>query len=364
MSPIYVSDSDLQELHNSRKSRNDGHPLVETSDVLILGAGPAGLSAAAGLARLLHTAVVFSTARFRNERARHMHAVPGWDHGDPAAFRAAARDVMPRISLGLRSCGATACNFHCLFCHGFEERGRPSAGLLATGPMAKPTMAPAVARMAGRLADRVTVYTNGDAEFGATMRELLKSTTKYRIEDRKIVSLAKDPVATPFATTTPSATMEQENAASSSAGHGLLVTLEDGTVTREAFLAHAPAAEQAGPFAAQLGLELEPQGSGGFIKVAAPFPATSVEGVFAAGDCATALRSVSAAMYMGATAAAGVVHSLEAEDDVGEEGGRSGRTTRRPEKEWDEGCADFHWELGVTGTVLGLLPWSLGLCRI
>ena len=190
--------------------------------------------------------------------------------------------------------------------------------------MANPTMAPAVARMAGRLADRVTVYTNGDAEFGAAMRELLKSTTKYRIEDRKIVSLAKDPgstpVATPFTTTTTSAAMEQDNtSSSSSASHGLLVTLEDGTVTREAFLAHAPATEQAGPFAAQLGLEFEPQGGGGFIKVAAPFPATSVEGVFAAGDCATALRSVPAAMYMGATAAAGVVHSLEAEDDVGEE---------------------------------------------
>lgn len=60
-------------------------------DVLILGAGPAGLSAAAGLARQLHTAVVFSSSRFRNERARHMHNVPGWDHQDPAEFRAVSR---------------------------------------------------------------------------------------------------------------------------------------------------------------------------------------------------------------------------------------------------------------------------------
>ncbi|KAH7240340.1 uncharacterized protein BKA55DRAFT_693877 [Fusarium redolens] len=51
-------------------------------DALIIGAGPAGLSAALALARQLHTAVVFHSS---------------------------------------------------LFCHGYEDVGKPSAGILALG---------------------------------------------------------------------------------------------------------------------------------------------------------------------------------------------------------------------------------------
>lgn len=68
-------------------------------DALIIGAGPAGLSVATGLARQLHTAVVFSDGKFRNAKAKHMHNVVGWDHRDPTDFRAAARkDLLARYS--------------------------------------------------------------------------------------------------------------------------------------------------------------------------------------------------------------------------------------------------------------------------
>lgn len=174
-------------------------------------------------------------------------------------------------------------------------------------------MGPAVARMAGRLAGQVTVYTNGNPQVGAQIREALKSTKKYRIDDRKIASLAMDPEKPASASSTSSSSAPGDE---DDAHHGLLVALEDGTVVREGFMLHAPDTEQAGPFAAQLGLELEAQG--GFIKVASPFPTTSVEGVLAAGDCAAMLKSVPTAIYMGTTAAAGVVHSLQAEDDVEE----------------------------------------------
>lgn len=70
------------------------HPLV---DVLILGAGPAGLAAAQALARQLHTAIVFNSSQFRNGNAKHMHNVPGWDHQPPSDFRAKARsDILTR----------------------------------------------------------------------------------------------------------------------------------------------------------------------------------------------------------------------------------------------------------------------------
>jgi thioredoxin reductase len=68
-------------------------------DALIIGAGPAGLSAATGLARQLHTTAIFNTSVFRNSKTNHMHNVVGWDHRDPADFRAKARqDLMARYS--------------------------------------------------------------------------------------------------------------------------------------------------------------------------------------------------------------------------------------------------------------------------
>lgn len=279
------------------------------SDVLILGAGPAGLACAGGLARQLHTAVVFGNGAYRNARARHMHNVVGWDHADPSSYRAKAReeilaryptiqfrdvgvrgvrrldddgdergrkgsrfevedeegerylgrkvvlamgmrDVMPDgpkgyeelwgysmyvflfpSPLSVLSARAHINNmltymtsFHCLFCHGFEERGASSAGVLATGPLlggsggngAAPLFAPVVSRMANRLAGSVTVYTDGDEELGSRIRAQLKSKTNFRMENRRVVQLSKDPG------------VEGEA--------GVLVTLEDGTVNREGFL--------------------------------------------------------------------------------------------------------------------------------
>jgi gliotoxin/aspirochlorine biosynthesis thioredoxin reductase len=60
-------------------------------DVLIIGGGPAGLSAATSLVRQSHTALVFDSGVYRNARSKHMHTVAGWDHVDPAVFRAKAR---------------------------------------------------------------------------------------------------------------------------------------------------------------------------------------------------------------------------------------------------------------------------------
>jgi thioredoxin reductase len=56
-------------------------------DALVIGAGPAGLSAALALGRVLRTAAIFDTGIFRNAPANHMHTVPTWDHQNPVAFR-------------------------------------------------------------------------------------------------------------------------------------------------------------------------------------------------------------------------------------------------------------------------------------
>jgi hypothetical protein len=106
--------------------------------------------------------------------------------------------------------------FHCLFCHGYEERGAVSAGILATGLLANVMFAPPVSRMAGRLTDVVNVYTDGNEALGTEIRAVLKSTKRFRIENRKVKGLAKDP--------------DVEGEA------GVLVTLEDGTVNKEGFI--------------------------------------------------------------------------------------------------------------------------------
>ncbi|KAI1755260.1 FAD/NAD(P)-binding domain-containing protein [Xylaria castorea] len=312
-------------------------------DVLILGGGPAGLAVAGGLARQLHTAVVFSSGSFRNGAATHMHNVPGWDHENPADFRAKSktdilsrystiqfrdvsvanvrklesgrfevvddagdkyegrkiviasgiRDIMPGIPGYSELWGKGI--FHCLFCHGYEERGAASAGLIASGLLGNSMFAPPISRMANRLASNVNVYTNGNEALGAEIRALLKSTKKFRIENRKIKGLAKD-------------TNVQGEA-------GVLVTLEDGTVNRESFIAHAPDFELNNSFSKDLGVELAPQGH---INTLPPFFNTNVPGVFAAGDCATLMKSVPTATMMGSFVAAGLAHALQAEDDVEE----------------------------------------------
>ncbi|KAJ3508426.1 hypothetical protein NM208_g15824 [Fusarium decemcellulare] len=65
-------------------------------DVLIIGGGPAGLSMAAALARQVYTAVVFDSGVYRNAPTKHMHNLIGFDHEDPAVFRAKAREGLQK----------------------------------------------------------------------------------------------------------------------------------------------------------------------------------------------------------------------------------------------------------------------------
>ncbi|KAI1369689.1 hypothetical protein F5Y08DRAFT_325297 [Xylaria arbuscula] len=307
--------------------------MSKSVDVLVIGGGPAGLAVAGGLARQLYTAAVFSSGSFRNQATAHMHNVAGWDHESPTEFRAKSMaDIMSRYStIQFRDVGVASVKklesgrfeavddvgengirdimpdipgyselwgkgiFHCLFCHGYEERGAASAGVVASGILGNPMFAPPVSRMASRLAGTVNVYTNGNEAIGAEIRIALKSTKKFHIENRKIRSVAKDPDVQGEA--------------------GVLVTLEDGTVNKEGFLAHVPDFELNGSFVKELGVELAAQGH---IHTLPPFFNTTVPGVYAAGDCATVFRTVPNAMMMGSFVAAGLAHSLQAEDDVEE----------------------------------------------
>ncbi|KAH9205655.1 hypothetical protein DL95DRAFT_528716 [Leptodontidium sp. 2 PMI_412] len=308
-------------------------PLV---DALIIGAGPAGLSAALALARQLHTAVVFNSSLFRNARSAHMHTIPTWDHKDSAAFRAATRkEILERYNtISFEDCevakvettsagdfAATTADgttftgrrvllasgvtdlpldikgydecwgrsiYHCLFCHGYEDAGKPSAGILAIGEVSVPEVATALARSAKQITSKVVIYTSNNPAVHTAIADLLdKNNTAITTDDREIVSLALG-----------------------AEGSGITITFADGSSVQEAFLAHKPPTKLNGPFAEQLGVELAP---GGDIKVTPPFGATSVKGVYAAGDCATPRKNVIQAMHMGTFAGIGIAHDLQAE---------------------------------------------------
>ncbi|CAG7974842.1 unnamed protein product [Penicillium nalgiovense] len=63
----------------------------EIYDVIVIGGGPSGLSAASGLSRVLRRVALFDSGQYRNGPTRHMHDVIGSDHVAPAEFREAAR---------------------------------------------------------------------------------------------------------------------------------------------------------------------------------------------------------------------------------------------------------------------------------
>ena len=75
--------------------------LGKTYDALILGAGPAGLSSALGLARVKRTALVLSHQTFRNDGIKAMHTVLGFDGAHPADFRRTAIGQIKKYGNGI-----------------------------------------------------------------------------------------------------------------------------------------------------------------------------------------------------------------------------------------------------------------------
>ncbi|KAL4735791.1 hypothetical protein BDV11DRAFT_211765 [Aspergillus similis] len=300
-------------------------------DVLIIGAGPAGLSTALGLARQTYSAIVFNSNQYRNAFADRMHNVVTWDHKPPGEFRAAARDnIESRYSTvqfktatitsaaakedgtfevvdeqenkyrGRKLALATGVTdilpdikgfselwgkniFHCLFCHGFEERGAESAGILGGGFISQPAMILHMARMASPLAKKITVYCDGNEELAAQLQKEFEG-KPLTIEPRKITGVDKQ-------------------------SESVTVQFDSGQSRQEGFLVSVPRVRINGPFHEQLGLDVDPMG---FIKTTPPFNETNVPGCFALGDCGSLMKSVPQALAMGSFGAAGLVAQLGA----------------------------------------------------
>ncbi|KFY28395.1 hypothetical protein V493_02955 [Pseudogymnoascus sp. VKM F-4281 (FW-2241)] len=71
--------------------------IVKTDfDVLIVGGGPAGLSALSGVSRVRRTALLLDGGVYRNGETRHMHDVIGNDGTAPEQFRGLARQQISK----------------------------------------------------------------------------------------------------------------------------------------------------------------------------------------------------------------------------------------------------------------------------
>ncbi|ATE72379.1 NAD(P)/FAD-dependent oxidoreductase [Lysobacter capsici] len=292
-------------------------------DVAVVGGSFAGLSAALQLARARRRVLVIDAGLPRNRYSSAAHGMLGHDGKSPAqilgegraqllaypsvefvnATATAAReheggfalslddgsernasrlilatgirDELPAI-VGLRErWGATV--LHCPFCHGFEYADR-ALGVLANHPLS--------AHQAGMIPDwgPTTYFTQNRFEPDEAEAAHLA---------RRGVTIERVPVVELLG----------------SAPHLDGVRLADGRVIELAALFTAPTSRMASPLAEQLGCEFEDGPLGRYVRVD-QMKATSVSGVFAAGDAAAAMQSATLALAAGAMAGFGAYQSL------------------------------------------------------
>ncbi|KAI1421992.1 hypothetical protein F5Y12DRAFT_661116 [Xylaria sp. FL1777] len=304
-------------------------------DVLIVGGGPAGLSAALTLVRQRHTVLVFDTNECRAEPSRHLHGVTGWENKSPAEYLAYARNelkaydcfttsdvevtelkaidggfqatdkngatfngkkvilangvisVFPNIP-GYADCWGKGI-FHNLFAQAYQsDPSKVHSGVLAVDWIAMPQFTYHLSHLSNQLAHDVTIYTNGNEELATTVAPTCHG-KPWKTDTRKIAKLARR--------------------SSDPADIAVNITFEDGTTVTEAFIGHAPIVQLRGPFAQQLGLKVSQMG--GEFETTPPFFQTSVRGVYAAGDGVSPFKVWPNAVASGAQAAAGVAVNLQ-----------------------------------------------------
>jgi thioredoxin reductase len=297
-----------------------------TWDCLVVGAGAAGLSAGLVLGRARRRTLVVDAQGQSNRAAESTGGLLGQDTRRPADFYAAghaelaaypavelrlgqvvsgepsedgfvleladgtleaARSVLLATGMDYRYPTLPGIEerwgrsvFHCPFCHGWEHRDEP-LGVLDRGASGVHR-----ALLLRNWSDEITLFSNGDAELEPDQAEQL-STVGVTVDERPITGLrgAADTLTA--------------------------VTFADGDERPCGGLLVPATLHQRSALAEQLGATISEPGplAVDAVAVNATF-ATSVPGLFAAGDAAGVLPSVANAIASGHTAAAAVVQSL------------------------------------------------------
>ena len=175
-----------------------------------------------------------------------------------------------------------------MFCHGYEDTGTKSAGLLAIPPLINKDMCFTLACMVRQFSASLTYYTNGNQQLTDEIQLLLKPKPEaaMKVDDRQIARV--EPAA----------------------GGGITVHFADGTSAHEAFLAYQPRTEANVGMVKDLGLELSPSGAEVKVNVNTHFNDTSVAGCFAVGDVSTPLKALAHAVGSGSFAGPAIVQQF------------------------------------------------------
>jgi thioredoxin reductase len=297
---------------------------MNLQDVVIVGAGSAGLSAALALGRARRKVLVLNGGPPRNAPAKASHnfftrdgTPPSelvkiglaqlkpydievqsrnaesikktnnhfelmLDDGQCVASRkiilaTGVLDVLPNIPGCRELWGKTI--HHCPYCHGWEVRDRPLAGY------AQGEVGYQFAIMIRHWSKDLVVCSNGDSGFSNEQCQHLEQLNLDIIE-------------------IPIQHLEKSD-------QGLLVIFRDGTALAREHIFMRPPHQQRSPLAAQLGCTMSEDGL--YVKVNSSGE-TSVAGVYAAGDMTGQMQAVSQAVAGGTLAAAMLNHALVFED--------------------------------------------------
>jgi thioredoxin reductase len=298
-----------------------------TADVVVVGAGPAGISAGLLLGRMLRRTVLLDGGPTRNHRSPQVANLVGRDQWTPAALRraghlelarygqAAVRDAravsidgtLDQFRVQLSDHGQVLARrvvlatglvdelpaieglarlwgngvLHCAYCHGWEVRGAPLAVLAANPSDAL------VAMQLLRFSPAVTLCTNGAVALSGPMRCMLDE-AGVAVRAERVACLVPD-------------------------GDRLRqVRFADGPPLAAAALFVQPRSHQGSDLAGQLGCRLL---EGDLVAVSS-FQRTSVAGVYAVGDMARSPSAKVKAEQVAVAAAEGVTAGITLDQDL------------------------------------------------
>lgn len=294
-------------------------------DVIIIGGGFAGIAAALQLGRARRQVLVLDSGAPRNRFAQHAHGVLGHDGRPPLELLAEARtqllqyptvrfvsavaeqviheeeehfrvitstgeqaqarrlilasgvsDVLPPIAGLIERWGVSV--MHCPYCHGYEVAGQ-RLGILATGAVSLYQ-----ALLLPDWSDQVILFTNAAITLSHA-QQVACAQRGLQVVDGQVSSVRG-----------------REKTIDA-------VVLTDGRVVPIDGLFVVTQTRLASPIAEQLGCALDAGPIGAVIRTD-EYQATTVRGVFAAGDAARTKHFITAAMADGVTAGVSAHHSL------------------------------------------------------
>ena len=272
-------------------------------DCIIVGAGPAGLSAALTLGRARRRVLVLDSGEPRNHAARAMHGVLGHDGLDPAALRARGADELCHYGIEVR---AETVETARTVDGGIEVDGRRARTLiLATGLMDRTPDVEGFGSIYGISAhtcpycdgwehrdERIAVLASGDraAHLGRLLRQWSSDVVLLGdVDDEAGLEAVGVPVV-------------REPVERFVAHDGRLTAIELAgrpPLERDALFFHV-GLEPRTALAAALGCELD---ENGYIVAAAGDRQTTVDRVYAIGNCVDPMHNVPMAIADGSLAA-------------------------------------------------------------